>query len=642
MKLEVRIVNLKRLFNKAIILNNLKRFWWVSVLYTLGLFLISPLVVLTKTGDLENIRTIRFDTIFEGTVLFLFVVPVFLGVIVFRYIQNQKAMVTMHAMPYNRLHLYVNNVISGLILLVTPIVLNTAFLSYIELFVTNGIVFETGIVMDFLWVSLLVSITLYACTVLVGMFTGSSIAQIIFTYILNFLPVGIVVLLNYALNGVIFGFAGVSDNFMENLLKVSPIVQAIDIMNNVEVINSYVWWDALFVVISLVIGYFVYRYRNLEDAGEVISGKLIKPIFKYGVTVCVMLAGVCYIKGIFRVDVPNLLIYILFALLGYTVSEMLLRKSFKVLNSYKGFVGFVGVFAIIVGFIHFDVFGYEDYVPDINDVECFAIDSSSGMRRYVEFGDKSDVLFSQANIEKVIHINQNIVDNKEKNRDAQSSTSISYRLKNGRIINRNYPIDYEEHSDAIKEIYSSDEYKMAQVPLYNRDNNEIDSIRIENAMFSEKYYTVLFSREDINQFVEIMKGDILEYEENIGRYNRYTMSGDRNLYRVQVVYKDRTIDGEIIYERGYLYFTKKSINVCEFIESKFPELIPNVDDIAYIEVEDGTGERNIITNRDEIRRILDETVYYRREQVFEDDIRVVVTKEVSTRVVFNDGISTWI
>ena len=142
-------------------------------------------------------------------------------------------------------------------LLVTPIILNTAFLSYIELFVTNGIVFESGIVMDFLWVSLLVSITLYACTVFVGMFTGSSIAQIIFTYILNFLPVGIVVLLNYALNGIIFGFAGVSDIFMENLLKISPIVQALDIMNNIEVISSYVWWDVGFVVISLVIGYFV-------------------------------------------------------------------------------------------------------------------------------------------------------------------------------------------------------------------------------------------------------------------------------------------------------------------------------------------------------------------------------------------------
>lgn len=635
-------MNLKRLFNKAIILNNLKRFWWVSVLYTLGLFLLSPLVVLTKTGNLDYIKTIRFGTIFDSTIIFLFIVPVFIAVIVFRYIQNQKAMVTMHAMPYTRLHLYVNNIISGLILLITPIILNTAFLSYIELFVTNGIVFEFGIVMDFLWVSLLVSVTLYACTIFVGMFTGSSIAQIIFTYILNFLPVGITVLLNYALNGVVFGFAGVSDTFMENLLKISPIVQAIDLMNDVDVISSYVWWDVAFIVVTLGIGYFIYRYRNLEDAGEVISGKFIKPIFKYGVTVCVMLAGVCYIKGIFDVDVPNLLIYILFALLGYAVAEMLLRKSFKILNSYKGFVGFIGVFAIIVGFIHFDVLGYEDYVPDINDVECFSIDSSSGMRRYVEFGDRSEILFSPANIEKVIHINQNIVDNKENNKKEQSSTSISYRLKNGRIINRTYPVDYKEYSEAISEIFSSDEYKMAQVPLYTRDNNDIDSIRVENAMFGDKYYTVLFSKEDINQFVELMKNDILEYEENVGRYNRYTVSGDRNLYRVQVVYKDKEMDGEIIYDREYLYFTKESINVCNFIESKFPELIPNVNDIVYIEVQERTGKRHVVTNKDEINKTIDSVVYYRSEQVSEDGIKAVVTREVSIRVVFNDGISVWI
>ena len=151
MKLEVKTVKLTRLFNKALICNNLKRFWWVSLLYTIGLFLLSPLLVLTNMGE-ERVTTIRFDNIFDGTIFFLYIVPVFLAVIVFRYMQNPKSMVTLHAMPYNRLDLYINNIISGLILLVVPILLKTALLSYIELFVTNGILFETGIIMKYLWI----------------------------------------------------------------------------------------------------------------------------------------------------------------------------------------------------------------------------------------------------------------------------------------------------------------------------------------------------------------------------------------------------------------------------------------------------------------------------------------------------------
>ena len=266
MKSEVKTVKLTRLFNKALICNNLKRFWWVSLLYTIGLFLLSPLLVLTNMGN-EYVTTIEFDNIFDGTICFLFIVPVFLAVIVFRYMQNSKSMVTVHAMPYNRLDLYVNNIISGLILLVVPILLNTALLSYIELFVTNGILFETGIIMKYLWISLLVSITLFSITVAVGMVTGSSIAQIIFTYIINFLPAGIIVILNFLLNGIIYGFSGVSEDTVIELAKISPIVQTIFLKSR-DSISEFLIPDIAIILLALVIGYFIYKYRNLEDAGK--------------------------------------------------------------------------------------------------------------------------------------------------------------------------------------------------------------------------------------------------------------------------------------------------------------------------------------------------------------------------------------
>jgi len=183
----------KPFFSRELICNNIKRFWWIAVLYTLALFLVSPLIALTNGSDkIPKVGyNINFSTIYEGSLLFLFTVPVFIGVMVFRYMQNSKSMVALHAMPYTRLRLYINNIISGLILLLLPLLLNTAFLSIIKFGNLGGTYFRDGIILRYLWVSALTSITLYVWTIFIGMFTGSSIAQIIFTYISNFLLAGI-------------------------------------------------------------------------------------------------------------------------------------------------------------------------------------------------------------------------------------------------------------------------------------------------------------------------------------------------------------------------------------------------------------------------------------------------------------------
>ena len=142
MKLEVNLMKSKKpFFNKEIIWNNIVRFWWISALFTVVLFLSSPLVILTRSGRVD------LDDIYEGSVLFLLGVPVFIAVMVFRYMQNPKSMVLIHSMPYTRLRLYVNNLISGLILLLAPILLNAAFLSIIQLGGFGGLYFDDKVVL---------------------------------------------------------------------------------------------------------------------------------------------------------------------------------------------------------------------------------------------------------------------------------------------------------------------------------------------------------------------------------------------------------------------------------------------------------------------------------------------------------------
>lgn len=641
MKSEVKTVKLTRLFNKALICNNLKRFWWVSLLYTIGLFLLSPLLVLTNMGN-EYVTTIEFDNIFDGTICFLFIVPVFLAVIVFRYMQNSKSMVTVHAMPYNRLDLYVNNIISGLILLVVPILLNTALLSYIELFVTNGILFETGIIMKYLWISLLVSITLFSITVAVGMVTGSSIAQIIFTYIINFLPAGIIVILNFLLNGIIYGFTGVSEEGVVELAKLSPIVQTIFLRSR-DSLNEFLIPDIVLVVLALVIGYFIYKYRNLEDAGEVISGKFVKPIFKYGVTICVMLVGVIYVKGIFEIENPNFLVYILFALLGYVAAEMLLRKSFKILNSYKGFVGFVGAFAIVVACVHFDIFGYESFVPKAQDIECFTLGSSkSNIDIYRYNGDKTGVLTSDENIERIVNLSKDIVANKEKNMKENGLISVNYLLNNGRVVSRAYRVNELKYKDKLQEIRQSSEYKLSKVELFKRKIEEVDSIRISNNMFGSKTATIT-NRAEISELVDAIKKDVLS--DNYGNIYDYTYEyeryGDDGVYLVSIMYKNVNSRDVEYYTTETLHFNKKCVNLYNFIESKAQEVQVKAEEIERIEIHDNNGEIvKVIQDRAEIEKALTDIKTFNVANIVgnvED-----VTYEGIIEVKFTDGTVDWV
>lgn len=641
MKSEVKTVKLTRLFNKALICNNLKRFWWVSLLYTIGLFLLSPLLVLTNMGN-EYVTTIEFDNIFDGTICFLFIVPVFLAVIVFRYMQNSKSMVTVHAMPYNRLDLYVNNIISGLILLVVPILLNTALLSYIELFVTNGILFETGIIMKYLWISLLVSITLFSITVAVGMVTGSSIAQIIFTYIINFLPAGIIVILNFLLNGIIYGFTGVSEEGVVELAKLSPIVQTIFLRSR-DSLNEFLIPDIVLVVLALVIGYFIYKYRNLEDAGEVISGKFVKPIFKYGVTICVMLVGVIYVKGIFEIENPNFLVYILFALLGYVAAEMLLRKSFKILNSYKGFVGFVGAFAIVVACVHFDIFGYESFVPKAQDIECFTLGSSkSNIDIYRYSGDKTGVLTSDENIERIVNLSKDIVANKEKNMKENGLISVNYLLNNGRVVSRAYRVNELKYKDKLQEIRQSSEYKLSKVELFKRKIEEVDSIRISNNMFGSKTATIT-NRAEISELVDAIKKDVLS--DNYGNIYDYTYEyeryGDDGIYRVSIMYKNVNSRDVEYYTTETLHFNKECVNIYNFIESKAQEVQVKAEEIERIEIHDNNGEIvKVIQDRAEIEKALTDIKNSNVANIVGNV--EIVTYEGMVEVKFKDGTVDWV
>jgi len=341
MRWEVVVMKSRALFfNPEIVKNNLKRFWWIMALFVLLLFLVSPMDILQQDAEymIKYSRTIDMNDVFEGTMPLIIIFPVLISALVFRYLQTSKSVTLLHSMPYTRADLYKSNVVSGFIMTILPILINTLILLIISGFTEFGMFFEEGVIIDYLAYSFFITIALYSVACMVGMVTGSSIAHIIFTYIFNLLPLAAVAGIGALLEGVLYGFPGIDSLVFDKIGKCIPLVQ-IGLVRNVTKLNLFVI-DAIITVSMLVIGYYIYKFRNLETAGDVISNKYIKPIFKYGVTISAAICGGLYIKGIFNLDSVNILIYLVFGLIGYVIAEMLLRKSVKILDSYKGFLGF--------------------------------------------------------------------------------------------------------------------------------------------------------------------------------------------------------------------------------------------------------------------------------------------------------------
>jgi len=425
---------MKSIFKKSILLNNLLKFWWVPTLSAILMFLAVPFTILERNVEslVKYERYIAMSSILYQALLIVAVLSVVIGALVLRYMQTSKSVTLLHSMPFTRLQLYASNWLSGFILLIIPIVVNFLVLISLFAFTKYGAIMQIEILWKWLAIVSMTSISLYSISVMVGCFTGSSIAQIIFTYILNFLPVAAIAGWYYTLLGMLHGLRlNFDDTLIENVAKIMPITQMFDAASwKAEMIGKVAIINAVIVVLSLIIGYFVYKFRNLEKAGDVISNGVLKPIFKYGVTVCTMVLGTVYVKMLFNNYDINFLWYVGFALIGYVVAQMLLIKSFRILKYWKGFVGYVAVLLLIVIGIKVDVIGYETRVPDVNDVEMAVADyyySSKYFREDdVEQNADVNILKEKQNIEKVIKLHQYLINNRVEDKEYTRTIQIGY------------------------------------------------------------------------------------------------------------------------------------------------------------------------------------------------------------------------
>ncbi|HEX2924812.1 MAG TPA: DUF6449 domain-containing protein [Ruminiclostridium sp.] len=536
------------LFKKGIIISDLKRYWWISAIFSLGLLISIPLAHYMQKFSLEerhqeiNLikQSIQRELSFRSgvSVLFPFVVPILIAVLTYRYIQKGRSASLYHSLPLTRTALYLNSFVSSLLLYIVPLLINVVVMLLLNCFSFLSDFYTVPLIFGWLGYSLLFGIMFMSMTIFVGMFTGSSIAQIAFVYILNFLPAFLYEVIRANLSELLYGFSTYSDT---NFYHWLPMVR---LYNNYEgftpgIIAGYIVLTVLLAAAGLV----AFKVRRPETAGDIITFKPIKPVFIIGVTVCSTLVGGAYFSMIGRSNLPSIIFgYFAGSLLGYIIVQMVTNKTFKVLKTYKGYLAYALVMVILLLGIKFDVLGYVNKVPSSDQISEVYMgsniywwnDKDNLNSKFASVYEDITVYTDKTDIRNITNLHKIILENRSRNNNYYDY--IAYKLKNGRKIIRYYGIDTNLYASALGPIYESKEYKDSRYPILHQEPENLKFIQIHD-FSNNKPPVVISDKAKLQSFINAIRKDVnsFTYDEIV--------SGDADNHQIEVTdIKDRIVN----------------------------------------------------------------------------------------------------
>lgn len=537
--------------NKTIIIEDLKRFFGVSILYFIALFVSGPLYLYGFNNInsqyhlrsmIEVISGLEAHGLIAGTAGILF------GVLLFRYLHNKNSAAVMHGYPFRRSELLNSHVISGIILLSIPIALNaiifTAIISGVAANIDLKMLFGNNVNLEeiaklysakqaiywFLRIEIM-SIFFFLVSVFTATITGVTIIQGALSFILPFVPIFIIGIVDSALRKFVFGFTStvLRESFITKIIPI-PVLRS-----NISRGSNYFVWYICLCILLYAISLWLYKKRDLEKSQDTIVFDIFKPIFRYGVTFCTML-----LSGMYFYSLKHNILWLwiggfLGSFFGYFVSQMILKKSVRVFRPLKGYIVYLIVIAVVIIGIRVDLFGYEKRIPNQDQV------------KEVYFNDRdpyNNGIVERENIKSVIAIHRIILDNKndiikaqikaENQRFYRGMTYITlgYLYNDGKKVLRRYEVPESllaHNNEQIKRLYESKEYKqISNKQLLELDLDSVSFVNIENHRHRKK--KVISDKSEIKELFEVLKTEKYTepYESMMDRNEWATIEFDTN------------------------------------------------------------------------------------------------------------------
>ena len=379
-------------------------------------------------------------------------------------------------------------------------------------------------ILNWLGATTLLFLFYYSLAVLCALLTGHVAAMPVLYLIANFLSLVLQEVLSLILTLILFGLSA-GQNLWPTWF--SPLVYCMNhetfsqqrLQNAAGETTGYLfigWKPALiFGAVGLLfalIAFMLLRQRRMESAGDVIAVGWLKPVFRYGVTLCCGLTLGWIIVSLVlesgRTSFLPLLVCVLIAsVIGFFAAEMLLAKSLRVFQK-KNLLRLGGALVVITVLLlgcKYDVFGFSRYVPQADQVASVSLD-------YCPAVDDSTI------IERTIALHQEIVDNRHALENAQGNTlsyRITYYLQNGTTVERYYHLPFGDYSDPDPsslgyrmEVLENDPTVLLEAYFTEQAQPLLEELSVEYRIEDGSYFQFSLTLAQKETLVEAMRTDV--------------------------------------------------------------------------------------------------------------------------------------
>lgn len=479
-----------KFFSWPLMLENMKRFWAISVVGFLLYFLSGAFPMLM---EYDNISIYTLQNIFANHNAGYMAAHLFLAlaaaVSVFKYLQTTGGVSVMHSMPFSRKTLYVSSYTSGLALAYLPAFLNGLVLlilktpvyqtAYAEMSSVNVDIFTYSGVFTWMFESFVIIAFLYSIAIFAGMVTGTVIMHVLTAGAFNFLAGALYATFTAYASIYFFGFT-FSRYVSELGLRLSPYTYVFEHGGH---FGRRIC--AIYLLIAAVISiatYYIYKRRPLERATD-------STVFKF------MEYFICFLIVFFSSSLVGLAFYendygyggyALGGILGFIVGQMIVKKTMKIfdMESLRSFIIYIGIMPLILVGFSADLIGYEKNIPSIGKVKSVEIESYE-----LALGRRPIVFEDVENIQSAIDFHADVVAERSQYRDFYGSGvsfNLRYNLENGKQIARQYYLPYSvfmqsadfknfiesTEADADVESLNSFDRSATEIYFYPQGNDE--------------------------------------------------------------------------------------------------------------------------------------------------------------------------
>lgn len=478
-------------------------------------------------------QVISFDSPFIKLVLI--VLATLCGVAMFRYLHDRRQVDFYHALPISRGKLFAVNYISG-VLLVLPfylivLVIGLIFVSAMGL---GGQITGALLVQSILG-NIAYFLLNYTVAVLCTVLTGNTIITVLLGIWAQLgIPVLMVMVQCYQAmfyetfsstvplmqTFVLYGspMCNYLVTFHDTHTMYVPLFDtALDVVGGMAVLI----YPVILTIVLGVLSYFLFVRRKSENTGMAVSFRRAKAPIKWFMSMFSGLGFGLIFTVIFSGTSGGMWFGLVFGVvLCHMVVEIIYDFDFKaLLHHWKQMIVLAILAVVVVAGIKNDVFGYDNYIPDVDDIASAAIESSyyNIDWNYNVQDIYKDQLTDAESIEKIHQLAELSVANngKPEEGDSTHAYTIHYTLKNGDHVSRCYT---EVPTNVVQELMvnlvASEQYlkqystlQTLRIPATNEEGMTRLEVRNSAAPEGTLPQATLISRNEIQEVIDQLRAD---------------------------------------------------------------------------------------------------------------------------------------